>query len=162
MATRYEITGEFLRLYQMATECDLTQSDIADTLEGLEMEFDEKADAYAKVRFQLQGDALVVKSEIDRLTKRLKTINNNVRQIDCNLEEAMRATNRRKFKTKLFSFSVQKNPARLILDDPAKVPDRFLIPQEPKVDSAGIKAAMKDGEEFGWAHLEQGESLRIR
>lgn len=49
MATLYELTAEYKELLDMAEEQNLTQADIKDTLEGMDYEFEDKADGYAKV-----------------------------------------------------------------------------------------------------------------
>ena len=78
MATLYEIQGQFRTLMEMAQECDLTQEDIKDTLEGLECELEEKADDYAKVICSLEGDVQAIDGEIKRLTGKKRTIQNNI------------------------------------------------------------------------------------
>ena len=165
MATLYEISAEFQRLYWMADEYDWTPEEIADTLEGLDYELEEKADAYAKVIRSLEGDIASLKAEIDRLTARKKTIENNIKNMKESLEGAMRASGKQKIKTKLFSFGIQKNPPALKIDDPNAIPTKYLIPQEPKVDNAAIKKMLKELPENQfclWAHLENSSSLRIR
>lgn len=160
--TLYELTEDFLRLYEMADECDLAPEDIADTLESLQYELEEKADGYAMVMRQLEGDIALLKAEIDRLSGRKKTVENNIKRMKQGLETAMRAANKPKIKTKLFSFSVQKNPPRCVIDHVEDIPDKYLIAQEPKIDTAGILKALKNGETYDWAHMERTESLRIR
>ena len=165
MATLYEISEEFQRLYQMADEYDLTPEDIADTLEGLEYELEDKADAYAKVIRSLEGDNASLKAEIDRLTARTKTIENNIKNMKLSLERAMQASGKQKIKTKLFSFRIQKNPPALKIDDPDAIPPEYLIPQKPKVDTAAVKKMLKglpDNQFCLWAHLEQTKGLQIR
>lgn len=165
MATLYEIADQFQRLYDMADEYDLSQEDIADTLEGLDYELEDKADAYAKVIRSLEADSASLKAEIDRLTARKKTIENNIKRMKESLEMAMRAADRLKIKTTLFSFGIQKNPPKLIIDDEKAIPKQFLIPQPDKIDSTAIKAMLKTLPENGvceWAHTEQTSSLRIR
>ena len=79
------------------------------------------------------------------------------------LKHAMEETGKIKFKTQLFSFSVQKNPPRVVLDvAPDMVPDEYLIPQDPKVDMAAIKDALKAGAATGIAHLVQTTRISIR
>ena len=77
------------------------------------------------------------------------------------LQNAMFITGKTKFKTDLFSFNIQKNPPRLVIDRPEEIPEEYLIPQEPKIDTSAIKEALKR-QELPFAHLEQSESLRIR
>ena len=67
------------------------------------------------------------------------------------LETAMRATGKTKFKTDLFSFNIQKNPPRLVIDKPEEVPEEYLIPQEPKIDTKAIKEILKE-QELPFAH----------
>jgi len=165
MATLYELTEEYQRLYQMADELDLSLEDIEDTLEGIHLELDDKIEACAKVIRRLEGDIDIRKAEIDRLSSRNKTAENSIKRIKQSIEMAMRASGRPKIKTALFSFGIQKNPPSLKIDQPDKVPAEYLIPQDPKMDNAGIKKFLKSLDEDGhcsWAHLEQSESLRIR
>ena len=151
--TLYELTEDFLRLYEMADECDLAPEDIADTLESLQYELEEKADGYAMVMRQLG------------LSGRKKTVENNIKRMKQGLEMAMRAANKPKIKTKLFSFGIQKNPPSVVMDEQyiENIPDEYLIPQEPKIDKKKIKEDLKAGVNLeGLAHLEQTEGLRIR
>lgn len=157
----YEITGQFKELAEMAQEGVLDQETINDTLEGVEFEFEEKADAYAKVINSLNGDVDAIDREIKRLTDRKNTINNNVKRIKYNLEKAMLETGKTKFKTALFGFGIQKNPPSVVIDDEGSIPGTYFIPQDPKLDKAAIKKFLKDND-VPWAHLQQTESLRIR
>ena len=136
-----------------------------DTIEGLEGEIEDKADGYAKVITQLNADALAIKDEEDRLYTRRKTIENRIKSMKDRLQGMMEVTGKTKFKTALFSFGIQKNPAAVVMDEAyiENIPERFLVPQDPQIDKKAIKEALKNGEDLsGLAHLEQTESLRIR
>lgn len=161
MAKLHEITGEFLELMEMASDTTLDQKMIADTLEGVEFEFEEKADGYAKVVKSLEGDVEALDKEIKRLTERKNIINNNIKGIKKNLENAMLVTGKTKFKTLLFNFGIQKNPASVVIEDETKIPEEYLVPQEPKVDKKSLAAYLKEND-VEWARLVQTESLRIR
>ena len=162
MNTLYELTSEYLQLLEMAEDPDVDLQTIADTMEAIGGEIEDKADGYARVMKQIEANAAGIKAEIDRLTARKTSMENNVKRMKETLQAAMEATGKKKFKTALFSFEIQKNPASLKIDDPDAVPENFLIPQPPKVDSAAIKDALKAGAMYNFAHIEQGESLRIR
>ena len=162
MSTLYELSEQYQELLSMALDPDIDEEAIADTLEGLEGEIEDKADGYAKVMRNLEADASAIKAEIARLTERRKRIEANIDRMKRSLESAMRLTGKTKFKTSLFSFNIAKNPASLKIDNPDRVPEEFLIPQDPKIDTVGIKKELKEGTVFDWCHLEQGESLRIR
>ncbi len=160
--TLYELTGEYRMLLALAEDPDMDPQTITDTMEAIEGDIEDKAENYAKVMRTLSADVDGIKAEISRLSDRKKAIENNITRMKAALEEAMRATGKTKFKTALFSFGIQKNPPRCVIDNTEAIPEQFLIAQEPKVDTAGILKAMKAGTEFDFAHMEQGESLRIR
>ena len=157
----YEITGEILELLMMAEDSDLDQKMIQDTMEGLDFEFEEKAEAYAKVVKTLEMDIAGLDEEIQRMTKRKATIKNNIDRLKRSLEGAMIATGKRKFKTPLFGFGIQKNPPSLNVLDESKIPEEFWIEQQPKLDKKAALAYVKENK-VDWAELSQTESLRIR
>lgn len=164
--TLYELTSEYLQLLNMLEDPDTDEQTILDTLEGVGGELEEKADGYARVMRQMDADAAAIKAEEERLYNRRKSLENRSAWLKSRLQNVMEITGKRKFKTELFSFGIQKNPARVVIDDPSRIYEDYLIEQEPKVDTAAIRNALKDPEEAalwdGIAHLEQSESLRIR
>lgn len=162
MATLYEIKGQFKELMEMADECNLTQADIKDTLEGLDCELEEKADAYAKVIRTLECDVDSVDAEIKRLTDKKKRIQNNIGSMKRSLESTMIELGKKKIKTPLFGFNIQKNPPSVNILDESKVPDNFRIKQPDKIDRKSIIAELKESGNTDWAELVQTESLRIR
>lgn len=162
MSLLYQLTDAYQELLSMALDPDIDPEALADTMEGIEGEIEAKADGYAKVMKELRAIADARKAEAKRLTDGAKSIEANIDRMKSALESAMRLTGKTKFKTALFSFGIQKNPPALKIDMPDRVPDEFLIPQDPKVDSAAIKKELKEGVVYDWCHLEQSESLRIR
>ena len=163
MATLYELTAEYKELLEMAEEQNLTQADIKDTLEGMDYEFEDKADGYAKVLRSLDGKEEAISSEIKRLTEMQKVVANNKKAIKQNLENAMIETGKTKFKTTLFSFGIQKNPASVRIKDESLVPEEYRIKQPDKIDKKLLIKALKEGAVFTEnIELVQTESLRIR
>lgn len=165
MSTLYELTTELMVLLEMAEDADVDADTLADTMEAIEGEIEIKADGYAKVMKELDGRASILDAEIKRLKARKDAIKANKERIKHNLEDAMRATGKTKFKTDLFSFGIQKNPASLKIDDSVdieNVPSEFLYIPPIEINSEAVKEALKAGKELSWARLEQGESLRIR
>lgn len=166
-STLYELTGAWLDLYNMADDPDM-DADVQtwfDTMEGLDGEIEDKADGYAKVIAQLNADAAAIKAEEDRLYSRREAIENRVKGMKESLQRMMELTGKTKFKTLLYSYNIQKNPASVVIDDETKVPNEFWIAQEPKLDKKGLIDWLKgldEADECEWAHLSQSESLRIR
>ena len=160
MASLYELKGQYLELLSMMEE-GADEEVIKDTLESLEGEIEVKADNYARIIRQLESDTNGLKTEIERMTDRKRVLENHISYLKNNLQDAMILTGKEKFKTDLFSFGIQANPASVIIDDPTSIPSQFLIPQEPKVDKKSIKEFLKDND-ANWCHLEQSRGLRIR
>lgn len=169
MSSLYQLTNEYVQLKLMAQdpEADEMSAEVyADTFEGLDGEFEDKCESWMKVVQDIKGENAALKAEIARLTARLRTGEHSVDRMTETVKNAMIATGKTKFKTTLFSFGIQKNPPKVVIDDPSRIYEEYLIEQEPKIDTAAIKAALKNEDEAplwdGIAHLEQGESLRIR
>ena len=165
MATLYELTDDYLTLLEMAEDPDIDEQALKDTMEGIEGALEIKAEGYAKIIRMLEGDAAACDAESKRLRNKKQAIERNIDRMKKALQYAMEVTGKTKFKTALFSFGIQKNPASVVIDEGyiENIPDRFLIPQDPQIDKKAIKEALKAGEDLeGIAHLSETYSLRIR
>ena len=165
MATLYELTGNYLILAEMLDDPDADPITVMDTMDAIEGELDEKAENYGRIIRNLEAEAEAIRTEVDRLSRRRKTIDNNIDSLKKRLQMAMELTNRPKIDTPLFKFYIQKNAPSVVvdMDDLENFPPEFLTYQEPKVNKAAIKDALKAGLDLrGIAHLEQSQSLRIR
>ena len=160
--TLYEMTDNYKAVLEMAQNPDIDEQAIKDTLEAIQGDIKEKADGYAKVIKELDGETDKLTAEIKRLTDRKNTIQNNIAYMKQSLKEAMTATGNLKFRTDLFSFNIQKNPPALIVDNEETIPSEYLIPQEPKIDKKAIINFLKNGNKVPYAHIEQSEGVRIR
>lgn len=163
--TLYEITSDYMQLMQMMEDPEMDPQILADTMEGIEGELEVKAESYAKVMKNLEADVVGIKAEIDRLSERKKTIENNIKRMKESLQFSMETTGKTKFKTELFSFSVRNNAPKVVMDEEyiENVPERFLKYKDPEINRTAIKEAIQKGENLeGLAHLEQSTSLSIR
>lgn len=160
MSTLYELTNDYTALLEMAEDAD--EQALRDTLEGIEGAIEDKADGYAKVLRELDKDSAGLDAEIQRLQAKKTAIANAAKRIRNNLQDAMIATGKTKFKTSLFSFGIQKNPPSVVIDDDQEVPIDYLIVADPKPDKKRMLAELKAGKELPFARLKQTESLRIR
>jgi hypothetical protein len=158
----YELTDNFMAVLEMASDPEIPPEAIADTLEGIEGEIELKAQSYAIIIKELEGEAVKLKTEETRLLSKRKSLENNIKRIKDNLFNAMKITGKEKFKTDLFSFGIQKSPAKLVIDDSSLIPEKYYVEQAPKLDEQRLKSDLKSGIECEYAHLEQGEHVRIR
>lgn len=165
MSTLYLLTEQFNQLLELITQGEYTEEELSDTLEGIEGEIEVKADGYAKVIKEIEGNVAVIKTEIARLNNKKASLENSIKALKQSLEKAMRATGKTKFKTDLFSFNIQKNGgvrALTILDDIDNIPKEYIVTPPPIVNNEAVRELLKV-QEVTWARLEpQGESLRIR
>ncbi len=135
----YELTEDYLAVMDMLQDDTIDIETIMDTLEGIEGEIEQKADNYAKIIRMLKGEIDVLKAEEERINSRRKTVENNVKRLEKSLERSMIVIDKKKFKTSLFSFSIQKNPPTVaVIGDADDIPREFYIPQEPVLDKRSL------------------------
>ena len=159
----YELTGQRLDLLNMAESGDIGPDVLRDTLEALDGEIEDKAEAYACIIKQLEADAVSLKTEIERMTAMLKSCENNAKRMKEALYNMMVATDKRKFKTRRFSFNIQKNRPSVKWLDEELIPEMFKIPQPPKLDKVAAGEYLTAlGKPQPWGELTQSESLRIK
>lgn len=160
--TLYDLTDEYRFLLELAEDPDVDPDTLADTLEALGGEIEDKADGYAKVMKQLEADAAALKAEEKRLARRRSACENSIARMKKALQTTMETTGKTKFKTNLFSFWIQKNAPRLVVDNEKKVPAEYFVQPDPVRNDAAIKKALNEGAKYDWCHMEQTESLRIK
>lgn len=161
MLSLYEMTTAWSAMRPLLDEPDCPIEDIGSALETIEGEIEEKAEGYAITIREMESEAAAIKAEEKRLAARRMHLENRVSYLKTHLEESMRATGKTKFKTKLFSFGIQKNPPSLSVADESQVPEKYWKITR-SIDRSGLLKAVKDGLTVEGIELKQGESLRIR
>lgn len=154
----YELSVAFQEVQNM----DLDPEVMQDTLDSIEDAIENKAENIAKLVRNLESDVSAYKEEEDRLKTKRQATENKVKWLKTYLEDNMKLTGKTKFKSGMFNFSIQKNPASVNILDERIIPEEFLIPQLPKIDKTSLKEILKRGIEVPGAELKQTEGLRIR
>lgn len=162
MTGLYDLTKTFRRIMDMADEGILDQEELQEALMELDDEVEVVAEGCAKMISELECNNAAIALEIQRLEKKKKENAANMETIKKSLEKFLTTMKKEKFKTPLYSFGIQNNPPKLVVDKPELIPVEYLIPQPAKADSAKIKNFLKTAGSCDWAHLEQTRSLRIR
>lgn len=161
----YDLTAEFLQLQEMLEDPDVESDEIKAAMDDLNIEIEKKADGYAKVIRNLEGNLAAVKAEQEKLTAKKNVLESGIKRLKEDLQEVMTATGKRKFKTDLFSFNIQKNGGAdpVVVDVPTEeLPDDLVIVSE-KPDLKAIAAYIKETGDITFAHFgTRGESLRIK
>lgn len=159
--TLYDIQGEFLALYELATQEDDEQA-FLDTLEGLKGELEVKAAGYAHVIKQLEME----EEECDKViadfkAKKEKRVN-AVKRLKEAIMSAMDIADMTEIDAGDYTFKIAKNGGMQPLKIDGDVPDNF-TKIEIKPDNELIRKALNEGQELSFARLEErGRHLCIK
>lgn len=159
----YQMTEEWQNIFEMLCDPEVPEEAVLDTIEMIEADMDLKADSYAKIMRNMDGDISLIDAEIKRLQDRKASLKSRKGWLQTSLERMMRTTGRIKFKTALFSFNIQKNGGSVpvVFDPDSNVPAEWRKPGDP--DTTKIRQFLEAGNSLPFATLgERGESLRIR
>lgn len=160
MSTIYEITDDVLALMQMMEE-DPENDAIKDTLEALNGELDIKAESYCKVIEEFKAKEAALNAAIENLTQKKQSLSGNIDRLKGALFNAMKATGKEKIKGDLFYLYI-KNNAESLDSVPEKLPEKYLIPLEPKVDRRQLLADIKSGVVVDGVTTRKTQSLIIK
>jgi hypothetical protein len=157
MATLYELTGQFLEIYNM----DLDDETKADTLESIDWnsDYENKVENYIKVIKNNEADIEARKNEIKRLTELNRADERKNERMKEVLKESMDLTGHDRVDTKLFKVSFRKSQAVEVED--------LILPEAYKVatwkpDKKRIKEDLKNGLEILGAKLVENQNLIIK
>lgn len=169
MATLHELTSDYLQLMNMLYDEDEDFECVMDTMEGIDYEIEQKADNYAIIIDSFQADIEHLDKEIKRLQKKKKTYENTIKGLKFRLQNAMEATGKTKFKTKLYSFNIASGGGirKMTLDVPVEdLPEEYRVKVPDVADLDKIRKLVEDSgedERCEFAHFEpKTKSLRIK
>ena len=153
-------------------ECvDPERGEILDVekLDALQMEREAKLEGVALWIKDMKAEAAAVKEEADKLTARKKVLENKMEGLKAWL---LMALDGEKLKTPRCNVYQTHNQRVTIVGDEKNLitwielntehPREFIRYKEPELRKDEIKKAMKDGQEFPGAELEETESVVIK
>ena len=154
MASLYEINQRIMDCIDMETGeiVDL------DRLHDLQMERGDKIRNIACYIKNLRSDAAQYDEEAKTFAARKKAAQTKADSLTAYLSSML---NGEKVKDREYSISWRKSESVNITDD-SLLPDTYLVPQPPKVDKAGIKAALKAGTAVTGAELAEKNNIQIK
>lgn len=161
MSTLYEINEQILRCVKdgdMVVDTETGEVIDAVALDALQMARDEKLTNIGKWILDLKADAKAIREREISLAERRKAKENKAEQLMDYMNMILAG---KKFECADFKASYRKSQA-VEVTDAEKIPAPYLIVQEPKVDKAGIKKALKTGEDIPGAKLVERNNLSIR
>ena len=157
MATLYELTGQFLDIYNM----ELDEETKLDTLDSIDWQtdYENKVENYIKVIKNTEADIEARKNEAERLLELNKKDKRKVERMKEVLKDSMALTGHERVDTPLFKVSFRKSEAVEV--------DDLLLPEAYKVatykpDKNRLKEDLKNGLEILGAELVERKNLSIR
>ena len=165
----YEIADTYRAFMAAVDAGEIPEDAVADTLDGIEGEFEQKADNIACLIKELRLEAQAIKEEADRLTARQRQKQAAADRIARYLQAHMQAMGKGKIETARNRITIKKNPVSCkILDEDTVLGFLQLhgmadcYKQETTIKKRELLMRLKDGDEIPGAELETGERLEIK
>jgi hypothetical protein len=162
MTTLRELSEDLRGINEIALDPDVSTEALADTIEGLEGMFNDKAVKIVHVIANNDSDIAAVDTEIKRLQERKKVMANAKDRLKEYLRFNMEVTGTTKITSDLFTITLAKPMDIVVVDDAELIPkDYQRVTIAP--DKTLIKKALKDGYDVAGTHLGKGlSSVRIK
>ena len=116
---------------------------IRDTLESIEGLITDKAGINRQTDQIHRSRRTGTKGEEERLYNRRKALENRRNSIKEYLETQLISAGIDKVKGTLFTISIQNNPLSVNIQDDATMPEKYYIPQPPKLDKRALIEDLK-------------------
>ena len=152
----YEISERYRNLVELLEDESIDEEAVVTALEEVEGEFADKALNIARILKNIDAQIMVLASEMDRLAKLKKVYTNKHNRLKTYLEMQMLVSGIEKIADPVLPLALRKAPASVEVAPGAKVPEQYLIPQEPKIDKRGLLEALKSGEQIPGVRLVEG------
>ncbi len=150
-AAHYRLLTEQLKSDYTAIDDDT----LRDTMEGIS-ELPQIVEEL--IRSALDDDTLIagLKVRLDAMNERMARIKDRYEKKRSLAAWAMGSAGIPKMETPDFGVSLCAGQQRLVISDPTKLPEQYLVPQAPKPDRTAIVIALKSGTIIDGAGLEAG------
>lgn len=158
MPTLYEMTSATQTLFDLLMSDEIDEQTFKDTVEG--MGAIEKVEGYCQIITEMKGESEKFKNEIDRLTAKKRSIENNIAWLKGQLLNFYNSNGGEKIKAGTFTVSVRKSEY-VDIPDASLIPKKYLkVKTEP--DKTAIKKAINDGLKVRGATISSRESVQIK
>ena len=165
----YELANALDELNAAIENGDIPDEAIADTLESIELPFEEKADNIACLIKQFTANAEAIKAEEDRLKARRLAYLKRAERLTEYLEMCLTNAKRAKIETARNVISFRKTPPKVVIDNEAtfiewamKNADGLLNYGKPTVDRTAVKVALECGMEIEGVRIESSQKIAIK
>jgi len=163
--TLYEISNTYTEFMNAIESGDIPEEAIADTLEIIQGDFNEKADNIACIIKNLSAEVTAIKTERDALNERIKSKQHREESLKAYLSYAMESMKISKVETARNAISFRKSTSCFIPDEEdfkqrhTDLCKKELVVTIPRADIAKM---LKNGQEISGAELRTKQNLQIK
>jgi hypothetical protein len=135
---------------------------LEDTLEALDMAFEEKVESILKLWRSKKLEIEAIKAEEDRLAQRRKSLERESEWLFDYVEREMIRLGREKIKSSLFTVWLQMNAPSVQVVDESIIPPEYFETPAPRLQKSKVLEAFKSGNLVPGVEIRQEKSLRVR
>lgn len=157
MATLYELNQKIER-FEFQIDEETGEILNADELDQIELERDEKLENIGLWIKNLTSDADAYKREKENFAEKERVAKNKVESLKKYLNFVLNGDT---FKSDRVNISYRKSSAIHIIDEYI-IPKKYFVKQEPKLDKAAIRDAIKSGKKVKGAEIVEKQNIQIK
>ena len=161
----YEIKDRYLQLMDMIEDGSIPDDAIADTLESIEGELDDKLDNIASLIKSLTAEAGAIYEEEENLRRRRQQKEKNAVSLKNYLSTTLLTLGKTKFESSKNVLSFRKSTSVWIPDEETfkvKHPELCKTETVVKISKADISELLKAGQEVDGAQLQERMNLQVK
>ena len=164
----YELATDFLTFMEAIENEEVPEEAIADTLESITLDIEDKADNIACLLKNLEADITAIKAEETRLAERRRAKEKSYDRIKEYLAENLQRVGIDKMETVRNKITFRKSESVEIGDEIAFIEwaenkrDDLLTYSAPKVNRIALKRVLKGGEEIPGTSIVIRQNIQIK
>lgn len=167
MATLHEVSNQYIELFALIEnpESEGMAEAIKNSLDGIQVEFEEKAKSIAYIITNACSDIDSIDSEIDRLSERKKAMSKKIDSVKEYLRQNMEACEIKKISSPLHTITLATGREIVDITDENVIPDEYMsVTTKIQPDKKMILTKLKDNPDaIEGARLKRSQSsVRVK
>ena len=160
----HEIVGRYrIAMNELDAMVDIDEDVVADTLNSIEGEFEQKAINVALFIENLEADALAIKDAEKRMKERREVMERKADRLREYLKNNFEQMGLKVIKHPLFDIKLANNPESVVIHNQDLLPKSYIAEKVTYApDKAAIKAAIKSGISVSGAELVRKTRMDIK